>query len=551
MKTTVSTLVRSLKSYGLLDCTTEHAAKELRKRGLKFSNKTLRQAIVSYATKQPAVEISKGTASSLPPEVVPVSAGRIKAPDHFRATAKGTRFVLTSAQNNSKVHAGFWASLQHFCKDRGAQLMVAPFTYNKGGWKKHGGITVDDIDEGSDVWYTPEVEPFLQREQIKLADGLVFCAELDILPTAVNPLGGLDNYTGPNSGVVPHAKMHMRSLATLRSGHPWKALYTTGTCTQRNYIERRAGQLASYHHVYGAIYVEIASNGSWFARQINAEDDGSFYELGDFYSPTGKQEDDTLKVINLGDIHAEKTDMEVLQGALSMLNELNVSHVVIHDLLDFENRNHHNKMDPFFQAQQFYKGGSVENNFRIATRVLASIQQAVPRAQLILVRSNHDMAFMRWLRENGGVDDPTNAAFYHKCAARVYEAIAAKDTTFDIYSVVLAETAAIQGISTDRWVQVREDDSYVLHGIELGLHGHLGPNGARGNPTGYRQLGVRANTGHTHSAGIIDGVWTAGILSSLDQGYNKGPSSWSHSHIVTHPNGKRQIITQRGRQWKA
>lgn len=34
-------------------------------------------------------------------------------------------------------------------------------------------------------------------------------------------------------------------------------------------------------------------------------------------------------------------------------------------------------------------------------------------------------------------------------------------------------------------------------------------------------------------------------------GYNKGPSSWSHSHVVTYPNGKRAVVTMRGTRWRA
>ena len=95
-----------------------------------------------------------------------------------------------------------------------------------------------------------------------------------------------------------------------------------------------------------------------------------------------------------------------------------------------------------------------------------------------------------------------------------------------------------------------EDESLKIAGIEHGMHGHLGPNGARGNPKNLRTAG-KANTGHTHSAGIVDGVYTAGVYGELDMGYNKGLSSWSHSFIITYPNGKRTICTIKdGRAWR-
>ena len=100
------------------------------------------------------------------------------------------------------------------------------------------------------------------------------------------------------------------------------------------------------------------------------------------------------------------------------------------------------------------------------------------------------------------------------------------------------------------------DDGWVIcddgsGGIECSMHGDLGPNGSRGTPLGLSKMGRRANTGHTHSAAIIDGLYVAGCMSRLSQDWNLGPSSWSHSHIVTYPNGKRTIVTMFNGKWRA
>lgn len=506
------------------------------------------------------VDIKKGKATGLPQKLRPKAGGVVPSPDAFRDTAVGTRFILTSAQNNTKVHKGFWKSLEMLAELRGAKILVSRFTYNKNGFQnanKKGGHSGNE-----ELWYAKEVLPHVQDDQIKIASGLLFCAELDILPTAKDPLSGLDNYTGTNSMVVPHAKVHMRSYAGLLSGQPHRFGYTTGTCTLRNYIDRRAGQIASYHHVYGALYVEVSSDGRWFARQINADDDGSFFELDTFVHPTfgvANAHDqsvlgrftDPRRLVNLGDIHAEKCDPHVFNVAMDMLGELDPDEVVVHDLTDFEARNHHNVKDPFFRAEMFHNGvDTVEGNFKHAVVLLAEIARRANDPKLIIVRSNHDMAFDRWLREFEGSKDPANARFFHYHMWRRFKAIEDGEQ-FDNFEHALEVAAAKCDVEIDNWHHVREDDSYVVHGIELGLHGHLGPNGARGNPKSYRQLGRKLNTGHTHSASIIDGVWTAGVLAALRMGYNKGPSSWSHSHILTHPNGKRQMITQWGDRWRA
>lgn len=492
--------------------------------------------------------VSKGKSKGLPADKKPVSGGVIPSPDLFRAKATGKRFIVTAAQNNTKVHAGFWKSLQSFAKKQKATVLVSKMSYNQSGWQK---ITKDTLEtaDGDTVWYDPRVVPFFQTESIELAKGLVFSAELDILPTAKDPLTGLDNYTGNNSMIVPHTKMHLRSYARMKGDDPRFGM-TTGAATLRNYIDRRAGQIASYHHVYGALYVEVDNDGDWFVRQLVGSDDGSFFDLDKFVHPEygvtsafGKRAGSGERILNLGDIHAEKLDPVAFIGAKEMMRVLRPSHVAVHDLLDFETRNHHNVKDPFFRAKMH--GQSVQDDFKIAVQVLEEIGRET-KAKLLLVRSNHDMAFDRWLKEFDGTRDPDNAAFFHYHMWRRFS-----EPDFDNYEHALVLAATILKVDTSNWVHIKEDDSYVLHGIELGVHGHLGPNGARGNPKGYRQLGRKLNTGHTHSAGIIDGVWTSGVLANLDMGYNKGPSSWSHASILTHQNGKRQMIVQRGSKWRA
>jgi hypothetical protein len=59
------------------------------------------------------------------------------------------------------------------------------------------------------------------------------------------------------------------------------------------------------------------------------------------------------------------------------------------------------------------------------------------------------------------------------------------------------------------------------------------------------------NIGHSHSAAIIDGVYVAGLCGLLDQGYNQGPSGWSHTQIITYPNSKRTLLTILDGKWRA
>lgn len=98
---------------------------------------------------------------------------------------------------------------------------------------------------------------------------------------------------------------------------------------------------------------------------------------------------------------------------------------------------------------------------------------------------------------------------------------------------------------------LRTDESFVVKGIECGQHGHNGAGGSRGNIQQFRRQGVKFNIGHSHAAGIKDGVYQAGVSGKLDMGYNVGGSAWSHSHIITYQNGKRAIITLKNGKWRA
>ncbi|QPC44949.1 hypothetical protein HW532_20950 [Kaustia mangrovi] len=493
-------------------------------------------------------EVGTGEDEAAPDEPEkPLAGGTLEAPDERRRTLPGRRFLFTAAQNNTFLHTPFWEALLHFAELNDAELHVSRFSYNKTGWGNQR-ITKDD----DELWYDPKIKPYVLDEQVKVADGLIFCGELDILPTAVTPLGTLQNYTGPNSGIVPHTKVHMQSQATMKH-EPAKFMYTTGACTLRNYIERKAGQVATFHHVFGALYVEIDEDGDWFARQLMADDNGVFYDIDTAYGPgwSAPASDMGYSLVTLGDIHIEKIDPYALGGAFGMMNAVKPRHVFVHDLIDFEPRNHHNLSDPYFRARQHFQGIDVVEHGMIAgARFLHGLNRAFPDAIINVIRSNHDQAFERWLQDPRGVEDPVNSRYWHEANYQKLRAIEAGND-LDVFVWAMSDAERKRGLDLSGVRFIAEDESVVIHDIEHGMHGHRGPNGARGNPKAFRQLGRKANTGHTHSAGIVDGVWTAGVLAKLDMDYNTGPSSWSHSSIITYPSGKRCIVTQRGNKWRA
>lgn len=468
----------------------------------------------------------------------------------LKEVTRKTRFVFTSAQNNTYVHENFLKSLLLYCEKNNAELVVGTFTYDKNGWYREGGVG------GDEIWYDPKVRDHILNESCVVSDTLLWCGELNILPTAVTPLSGFKTYCKEKSGIVPHAKLQMESIPTAKF-EECRMMYTTGCITLPNYIQKTSGQKAEFHHVIGAVVAEVDEEGTWFVRQLVADSDtGEFYDLDGHYTPEGYTEGCRVEAINWGDLHSEKKDEDLYERSFrapnSLLDFLKPKYQFAHDTLDFTTRNHHNIKDQYHRyAMQVGSSGMdlVEDDIRKAGEVLGMMER--PWCRTIVVESNHDLALMKWLKESDPkYDNVWNAKFYHKCQVAIIDSIIKQEESFSIFKVVMEDMFPSLDVE---FLQV--DESFVIcegygGGIECGNHGHIGNNGGKGSLQSFRVLGRRQNIGHGHHAFILDGVYGAGVKGKLDMGYNIGGSNWSHSDIITYQNGKRAIITWKNGKYR-
>ena len=409
--------------------------------------------------------------------------------------------------------------------------------------------------------FASAVQPYLRHDNVELGEGLVFCAKMNTLPTAVRPLSGLETYTRGKWGIFPHAKIQLVSVPALR-GHPAMQM-TTGACTVRNFIEKKAGLVAEFHYCLGATLVEVDGGGRVFCRQINAVDDGSFQDLTVKVSDQRVTDGHRVEAITWGDVHLAKVDPEVARTCWgydatsglvtsgdTILDQLRPRHQAIHDLLDFCPRNHHRRRDPHFAFAMLTRGvDSVKAEVAATARFLRETSR--PWCQSVVVPSNHHDALPRWLREVDGREDPPNAAFWLRCNLAIYEAIERGEENFDVFAWAARQTDPLEDV-----LFLPRNGSYVVcstqgGGIEFGAHGHLGPNGARGSASSLVRVAAKMNVGHAHTASILDGVYTAGLCGLFDLGYNDGPSGWSHSQIIVYDNGKRTMLTLQDGRWRA
>lgn len=471
----------------------------------------------------------------------PVAGGVVAPPESKRGEFSGTRFVFTSAQNNTYIHDKFLKSLEQYCIHNNSQLVVGTFHYNKSGFQ-------NGVDK--EIWYDPKIREYICDDPMKIADKLVWCGELNILPTAKTPLSGLYNYTADNSAIVPHAKVQLESVPTPKFDDP-KLMYTTGAVTQMNYVQMKAGQIAEWHHIFGALAVEIDEDGEWFVRQLIAESDtGEFYDLGERYTPSGVSCNNRIEAINYGDIHAAKLDYVVAETSWrapnSILDTLRPKYQFIHDVLDQQARNHHNIRDPHFMFKMFNnQTESVKDEVVLTANVIKETVRDF--SQTVVVESNHDLALTKWLKEQDYRYDPVNAVFFLEMQLASYKVI---ETGGALAAFEYACKNYCDGLEGVRFLGT--DESFRIGtGIECGSHGHNGNNGSRGSMQTYLKLGIKHNLGHVHGAAIRDGVYYAGVSGELDMGYNMGGGSWNHSHIVTYQNSKRAIITLKNGKWRA
>lgn len=467
------------------------------------------------------------------------------------ATRDGGTFICTSAQNNTYIHEPLWQNLNAYAEAIGAEILVGSYSYNK---QSHGPKSVKrNAEQAPDdkLWYDKRLLDHFADDRLELAPGLVWCGEQNIMPTAVRPLTGLENYTRQSSGIFPHAKFQLQSVARMPSTPQAKFNYTTGTVTQRNYIARKAGLRAEFHHCYGAVVVETMKDGRWFVRQLNADDSGKFYDLDVKVEDGRVKHGHWTEAITWGDIHAihlDPTVKEMHWAKGGMLDVLRPRIQFFHDLLDFYSRNHWDIGNHHRMFERFVEGrDSVEDEMAGAAEFLAFAHR--DWCQSIVVDSNHDNALERWLREADFRKDPKNAVYYLEAQRALYAAKAEQNHRFHLVEWAMRrEPAAPRGVRF-----LRPDESFpICNGaIECGMHGNYGTDSSRGSPANLAKMGTKVNSAHTHRAEIFEGVFVAGMSCDLNPHYARGPHSRSHSDIVTYENGKRTIVTSSGDAWRA
>jgi hypothetical protein len=191
--------------------------------------------------------------------------------------------------------------------------------------------------------------------------------------------------------------------------------------------------------------------------------------------------------------------------------------------------------DPFAQVKKY-----VDDMHRVHQEILDDVKwlrKVSEGRKAVIVPSNHDDFLARWLKEQDWRRDPANSEFYLETALELVRAIKRGEDIPHPFTYWVNQLKGDADITA-----LRRDESFTAAGVELSMHGDLGPNGARGSRQNLRRIGVRSMIGHSHTPGIEEGCWQVGTSTPLKLNYNRGPSNWLHCHGLVHENGKRQLL---------
>lgn len=460
------------------------------------------------------------------------------APTFQQSLPASQIYVVTYAQNATPVNEPFLRSLENYCEHRRATLIVIP-----GRYKNPTSIWSKDMEH--DEWWDSSLEPYLFNGRAELPHLTIF-GDISIQPTAIRPLTGFEVFAGASSAVFGHPKIQVSTVATAKRRYP-RIFTTTGAVTQPNYTASKAGKKGEAHHVYGATIIEQGVD-LFHVRQVTGNDDGSFTDLDKVYDGEKVTLAPPALALVCGDIHVDKSDLEVLDatfnGPDSIVATLRPKQIIYHDLCDFSVRNHHS-INNFSDRLARASGDMPDLVEKEIERAIKFIDIMTPDfAEPIIIASNHDEAFDRWLQEANPKVDPLNARFFHECWAKMIREYETTKQFPAAFEMMYRERGA------DRARFIGRDEPYKVGDIYCNFHGDKGTNGARGNSLSFAKLGVKTITGHSHSPGWLDGNVTVGVTGSLDMGYNSTPSSWLNSHCVVNADLTRTLIHIIGGAWR-
>lgn len=443
----------------------------------------------------------------------------------FKRTVGGVTTLLVSwAQNATPVHESFVKSLEACANHRSAaDILVVPGRYKNptSRWSKS--------QANEDQW-ADAVVPYLCNQRKRLNQNLVLLGDLKVQAASGQPLARKNALTHGESGIIGHPQLAMTTVPTPQSQMA-KIMTTTGACTVRNYTDTDNGKIGEFHHTIGAALVEIRGK-TFHLRQINAvKATGEFIDLLDHYSPDGRSDAGRYKALAMGDTHRDFISPRVERatfGPGGMIEMLDPEMLIWHDLDDNHAVNPHHEND-FTQALAKAKTGRGDPKAELDRAIKYVVEKTPSNSTSYIVWSNHNEMLMRWFKRTDPRAAGVNGRFWCETYLHVDDEIRIGNKGTEVPDAfVYWARRMLQGVPNV--VVLDKRDILMIGGIAMHMHGHDGPNGARGSRRNLADIGVKSMIAHGHGPGIYKGCTQIGTSTEEEAEYTNGPGGWMQTH---------------------
>ena len=449
--------------------------------------------------------------------------------EEVKQAMKKQRFIITTAVADAPADTDFLNSMKSYCKKNDAQILILPCESITNSFDRRTA-TFDKEFRHSDYTFITDDTP--------LNENLLLCS-IQVSAKQVKPITGL-NRLGNREGsyIFASPKQFLEYIPCGNSRTKNYAIMTPGACTKPKYysqtfVSKRLSYIADNDHTIGAIIVELENDRTLHFRQLQADEQGTFIDLGVQYNPDGTTEKVTTNVV-LGDIHSQHLDTDCTKSFIESMEDMNIGECFLHDIFDGYSINHH-ITNIGARARRMVAGvGRLDEELELTANTVRYIHAELNADTTYIVKSNHDEFLDRYLDEARYVDDPVN----HYTSILIAPALFSEELGSPLeYGFHLFS----EDLSSDIIFLSRGDEMKISE-VECGAHGDLGLNGAKSSLNGLEKVYGKCVVAHTHSAAIQRDVFRVGTFTELDMGYNRGPSSWTQTACLIYDNGQRQLV---------
>jgi len=445
---------------------------------------------------------------------------------------KGAKKILiTTAVNHTAVHDGFFKAcrtwLNSEAKNKGEVLVLTCADPAK---RKNSGA----------AWV---LDPKLKEFRIIWNDiwlnSSIYLSTIKTSAKQIKPTTGLRRFVHKRGSYIMAGTKQFINFVATSNVYVHRVIATTGAITVPDYstdryMSERLAYIANEDHCLGGIIIEIKDDNTFLIRNFQAETkSGNFRDLNKEYRSDGTVRDITPSLISTGDYHVGNNDPVAVGATKSMITTLKPKYVTVEDFFTGYSINPHERKKRVLMAKKAAEGKldldrELEMNTEEINRLLS-----YGKHQIIKKQGNHELFLERYLDEE---DYRPENRYVSVCLEKVF--LEGQDPL----KYAMENIHKID--EPNRVIWLDQDEEYIVNGINVGPHGHLGAGGKR-NP-GLQEIEDcygPCSVGHNHSGAVWRNIFRAGTLEFLRAGYNHGPGAWTFSNIVQHENGSRQLIT--------